>query len=856
MHNTYTRRLVLFVAAGAAALSTVVLSRPLRAADDTQTGPAAGAGPATAEAAPADGSGMTELQKFIVEENVDTGSDSMSQTARPPSSVFFDGMSLMDIPRAVTVLTPEAMQQYDIESFADLSKAGADLTRPYTFGIDGAPFIRGEFAGVYIDGMRRLYNNDDTPVSFGSFDSMDIVKGPAPAQFSPTNAGGYVNLIPKAPYFDQFRGSLDFSYGPYQSYRTQIDLGGPELVFGDPMAYRISITNQEADGYYDNVKDNFTSIYASAKIKLSPVVEFYTGSEYFTYHSNENAGWNRVTQQLINTGQYIYGNMDPNTTSPQYQGFTNNNLITSQVDIAFNTGYNPNLAIVVPVAAFEARYGAPDGPNDSYVANKQAAAMTPIFYQGSLYGYKYTPGYFNAGGQLFTKKITGNEVLSDPSDFADSQTLLWFGDITDSLGANTNFIAKSYFERVETQKISSYGFAEYSSSFIGEEKLMMDQTFKSGPFPWNLKYGLEFDFSQVTELSDFSVEPFNRRDISNPVIVPQSVVLVGPQDGYIAGDGDYSQLLQSAFFVESDLKFTPNFDLILGGRAEDARFVIGTPPQLVVTGPGQVNSRNYTNGSANPVIKLNEMVSLYGTAQVGTVFNPSNDGSVSSGADNFNKAELFEEGIKVNLLGGRLYATTDYFHWNKISLADTAEGEQADAEKAKGAEFESSFALTKMITLTGSFSAEQLAYTGEMPFTTTPYTPEDVALYSGSIEYGPFGETAAGARYAKNPDGLRAGFPEENANFFAEVNFPDGFGFSVGPSYYSSFYLDLEHTLDCPSALVWNGNIFYRCKRFDVMLRVKNFTNESYFLGSSFADTMLVTKAPPIESSISFKVKF
>jgi iron complex outermembrane receptor protein len=799
---------------------------------------------------------VVALQKFIVEETAAQGANSLMQNSRPVDSVFFSDMSVMDIPRSVTVIDPEALKQYGIESFADLDVAGANLTKPYTFGISAAPFIRGEFAGVYIDGMRRLYNADDTPISFGSMESMDIVKGPSPAQYGPTNAGGYVNLIPKSPYFDEFRGSVDFNYSSYNSFRTQADVGGPQLLDGYPMAYRISITDQQADSYYNAVKDNYVSIYASMKIKLNDAVRITTGSEYFNYHSNENAGWNRATQDEIDNGNYIYGNMDPNTTSAQYQGFTNENLIGSQVDIAFNTGYNPNLAIVVPASNFQARFGTPDGPNGTYITNKTAAAMTPIYYEGALYGYKYTPAYFNLGGQLFTKKISGNQVLSDPSDFANSHTLLWFGDISDTISPDTSFTAKTYFERVETQKISSYGFAEYSSSFIIEEKLIMDHNLTLLGIPIKLSYGGEADFTSVDELSDFSVEPFNRRDTTNPVIVPQSVVLVGPQDGWIAGDGDVSQLIQYALFAQSDIKFTPSLSLFTGVRAEDAHFVIGTPEQLATKSVGTVGARNYANFSGSPIYKISDMVSLYANAQVGTVFNPSNDGSVSSGSDNFNQAQLYEGGLKFNLLGGNLYFTADYYTWDKVSLADTPIGEQADNERAKGAELEFSWKTSPWLTLTGSFGAEQTFYRGELPFTTTPYTPEDVALYSGSIEYGPFGETASGGRYANNPRGLRSGYPEENANLFALVDLTHGFGVGVGPTYLSGFWNDEEHTLHVPDALVWNGNVFYRSKRLEVFVRFTNFTNERYFLGSSFADTMLITEAPPMQTSLGVTVKF
>jgi hypothetical protein len=193
--------------------------------------------------------------------------------------------------------------------------------------------------------------------------------------------------------------------------------------------------------------------------------------------------------------------------------------------------------------------------------------MTPIYYEGSLYGYKYTPAVFQSRRPALheeDKREPGALRSFRLRKLAHSPLVRRHG--FGYLSPDTSFTAKTYFERVETQKISSYGFAEYSSSFIIEEKLIMDHNLTLLGIPMKLSYGGEADFTSVDELSDFSVEPFNRRDTTNPVIVPQSVVLVGPQDGWIAGDGDVSQLIQYAFFAQADIKFTPSLSLFTGGE--------------------------------------------------------------------------------------------------------------------------------------------------------------------------------------------------------------------------------------------------------------------------------------------------
>ena len=131
-------------------------------------------------------------------------------------------------------------------------------------------------------------------------------------------------------------------------------------------------------------------------------------------------------------------------------------------------------------------------------------------------------------------------------------------------------------------------------------------------------------------------------------------------------------------------------------------------------------------------------------------------------------------------------------------------------------------------------------------------TPEQVALFSGAIMY----DVVSSDRHALNTSNERAGYPQFAANLFAVVNFESGLGFGVGPSYKEEFFLNDEHTLTLPESTVWNANLFYRNDRYEVFLRLNNFTDEDYFIGSSFAPTMIVTKAEPFGAQLSLKFKF
>ncbi|MCF3648575.1 TonB-dependent siderophore receptor [Synoicihabitans lomoniglobus] len=799
---------------------------------------------------------VLSLEAFILEESNISGSDTLLQNSRPIGSVFLGEQDALGTPRSITVLTPEAMKQFSVKGFDDLDRVGAGLTRPNIFGIPGLPFIRGDNAGVYFNGMRRIPNQNETPTSFGSLESMDLVKGPSPAQFGPTNSGGYVNFVPKTPYFDKFRGSVEVTIGDWNYYNTQIDVGGPVLVAGKPMAYRLSVTNQDADSYYNDVGNDYISVYAAAKAKLSENLSVFGGAEYYSFQSNENAGWNRVTQALIDNGDYIIGEMDPNTTSAAYGGFTDNDLISAffptQNAVALGV-QDPNLALVVPTAYFLDAFGAPTGPNFSY-ENGAASMATPIFYNGGLYGYKYTQDYFDAGGGLFTEKIDGKTVLSDPSDYADSKTFIYFTDFVWQGESDRKISVKNFFEYITTKKLSSYGFAHDSDAHSWETKLAVDDILEIGGAKIAVQYGADVRYSYNNDANDFFVEPFNRRNIANPTITPQSIVLAGPQLDWQLVGGSESKLMQYGAFGQFKADLTESFAIYGGARVESANYSTrGTPKESPSPDAYRDGEETYASVSVNPILTINNSLSLYAAIQQGTALQPGQTGGINNGDGNFVEAPFYEGGIKTSLLDGKLFGSFAVYQFEKSTLADLPTGAvDESAYTSEGYEVEFSYAPTPMFTIVGSFGEQKATYDGGFPFATSPMTPEQTALYAGAIVY----DVVSGDRYDANPSNERSGYPLFSANLFAVLTFQNGFGLGVGPSYKESFWLNDEHTLKLPEVTVWNANLFYRTDRYEVFLRLNNFTDEDYFIGASFAPTMIVTKAEPIEAQLSVKFKF
>jgi len=818
--------------------------------------------PATPAAAKPADDGVVTLEEFIVRESGTKALDSLLPAERPVGGAFLDQVSALELPRSVNVLSMKDMQELAIDGFEDLDRVGAGLSRPNIFGIPGLPFIRGDNASVFFNGMLRIANQNETPTSFGSFESFEIIKGPAPAHFGITNAGGYVETIPKSPYFDKTRGSFEFTLGEYSKYKGQFDVGGPLELLGKPMAFRISVTEQKSESYYKSVKNDYTSVYAALKGQLTPKLTFFTGGEYYNFKSNENAGWNRLTQDLVDNGNYIIGDADPNliaATGP-YAGFadptTYGDFGTDQF-AAYQNANIPNIALVVRAADFQNVYG--NGPYSG-----AAAAMLPITVNGNLYGYKYTPAYFAAGGRALTRKISGDTVLADRNDYANSQIGVWFGDLVWK-GDTRTITLKSLVETSQTEKYSSYGFAHDSEGFAINEKLLIEESHDIGPVPMSFQYGAEWRRTDVNDAVDFFYEPFSRRDISAPgPIIPASISLAGPSIGWAALAGDRSKADQYGLFLQTKADFGKHLTVYGGIRHELTEFSKSRPNENPVQTPAVEGNEEYQNYSVNPVVKITNWWSIYGAAQAGTSLAPGQTGGIGS-ASNFIEAPFYEAGTKFALLNKTLFFTASIYKFEKTVLSNTIIGSGESSYESIGYELELNYKPNRNFQVSASLGEQESKYTGDFPFTTVPQSEQDVALTSGAIQYGPYnsnggfpGFTAADyeARYANNPDKIRQGYPLMTANLFAAYTFDNGFGIGAGPQYKDAFFNDNEKTIKLPSALVWNANIYYRGTTWEVFLRVNNVTDEDYFIGSTFAPTMIVTKAEPMNWEISVKYKF
>lgn len=249
---------------------------------------------------------VLELERFKVTSGVDV-EELVLPIARPFNSVFGMDDNIVDVPRNVTIISRQQLSAISIESVLDFSKLTSSAFTTTNFGAPSNASIRGQSADVFLNGVRSRItsNGNGLPVDFNSVESVNIVKGPATAvQGASMYVGGFIDLVSKRPYFDKTKGSVSVTLGSYDTKRWTVDVGGP---ISDKLAYRFSYSGEDSTGYYTDGFKKTHSFYGALSFRPNPNYELFINSQFFVANYTENWGINRVTQDLIDNGNYVTG---------------------------------------------------------------------------------------------------------------------------------------------------------------------------------------------------------------------------------------------------------------------------------------------------------------------------------------------------------------------------------------------------------------------------------------------------------------------------------------------------------------------------------------------------------------------
>ncbi|MEK7265292.1 MAG: TonB-dependent receptor [Pseudomonadota bacterium] len=170
--------------------------------------------------------------------------------------------TLQEVPIAVSVIDDRSIEQSNVQDLFDLQTMVPSLRISQLQNSSQSNFIIRGFGngannpgiessvGVFIDGVYRSRSAAaiaDLPV----LERVEILRGPQSTLFGKNVSAGAISITTKKPEFE-WGGNVEASYGRFEEVIFKGSLTGP---ISDKMAFRISGSTNNREGFYTNVVD-------------------------------------------------------------------------------------------------------------------------------------------------------------------------------------------------------------------------------------------------------------------------------------------------------------------------------------------------------------------------------------------------------------------------------------------------------------------------------------------------------------------------------------------------------------------------------------------------------------------------
>lgn len=748
----------------------------------------------------------------------------------PVDSVFGFDKSIKDTPRSVTSIAKETLDKLNISSINDLVALSPGSFTQSFFGVAGSLDLRGTPGETYFRGVRRIDNPGNYPTPIGASDRVDIVRGPASPIYGPSKIGGYLNFVPKSAraedgaYMKQPKGEFSATRGSWDKNVLHGEVGGPGELLGQKFGYYMYAETENSGSYYQNteLKQNLYQASLDSQLTESSRIEF--GGMYQDVRTNQVAGWNRISQDLIDNGNYVTGS--PKSLDANGDG-----------KMSATEAGNGNLGIF---------YFGGVGVQTAAQVNSDLANHPNMALQN--------PG---------KAKLKGYQVLVSPEDKNNSKVTTLYFDFIHDLSQSTKLVNKVFYENLDNVNENAYGFSQFASTYAIEDQLNLSYKGNYGEYvKAAYQLGASLRYQDFEHGDNFAYEYFDRRDLTKPN-TPIDVRTLSTRDGPVTepwSSHTVGNYLDYGTAFLADYTFFKDFHLLAGGRY-DWVDLKSTPCDVKSYGcigsaeTGFENSPSWSWSFSYDVPKTG--VTPYITRASQSTLIVGQGGQVDpdnvKGGTALAKSHLTEYGAKGSWLKNRLYLSVANFKQDRVDL-NSQDTVTNNTTLSKGWEFEARGVVNNNLAVTGAYthlnvynlSAQQngfqfgFAGAGNLPPGVDPAN-----MYGGVVN----GVTFING--SRNPEAKKAGVPEDMYSVNLIYNFNDGLlkGLTtmLGVTHVSSTYSGFMHAVNLPSYTLLNASLNYETKRWKVGVQGKNLTDERYFRSNFpdlFGDSIVLPELP------------
>ena len=737
---------------------------------------------------------VVELETFVAEEAVED--DIGIIPTEPLGSIFGFEKTLLETPRSASVISIETIEQFGITDIDDLVVLAPGSFTQSFFGAAGALDLRGTPGEVYFNGIRRLENPGNYSTPIGAADRVDIVRGPASPISGPSRIGGFLNFVPKSAraetgqYLEEPKGEIGFTGGSFKKAVLSAEAGGPGMIAGKEFGFYVYGEVEDSDSYYDNTEVETNLLQATFNMELDDKNRIAFGTMYYDFASNQVAGWNRLTQDLIDNGTYLTGDAQPLDVD-------GDGSISHQEYFALD-GYNP----VDSPSAFT---------NETYT---DMWALVPE-----------TVG---------TATLQGHQVLVAPDDELLSESIVLYFDHFLDINENWSMTNKAYYEWYDNYGTNAYGFSQQGVSSVYEIQSQFAFSKEYEAFELNAIISPSYRYTEYERGNDYINEYFDRRDLTGPsTALDRRLLATRIDDDYAEyAIGDYG-ILGLAVLV--DIETEAGVNLMLGARQDAIDMTAEQVGEKKLFGGDEyatdeddafswTASLSYdTPIGLSPYVTVSEQVTVV-TSQMAD----QDAGSVGSG-DAVASSELTEYGIKGSFLNDQLFVQANYYEQERTNLnsQDTVTNQVSYGE---GYEVEIRYLVSEALTITIGFSDLEVRNltTLEGGGRSSMYGADDLPHIDPALIYG---ASAWGtvSTSESNPNAIRAGIPDQILAASAIYDLQNGVSGFVSVTDVSSVYSGFSQAVELPAYTLVNAGVKWDAGQWSFTLNGKNLTDERYF---------------------------
>ncbi len=755
-------------------------------------------------------------------------------------SIFGFGKTLVETPRSASTISSDQIERFGITDIYDLvAQAPGTFTNSF-FGVGGALDIRGTPGEVYFRGVRRLDNAGNYPTPIGASERIDIVRGPASPIFGPSKTGGYMNFVPKSArvkdgvLLDHAQGSLEYTGGSwsYNDFKGQIR--GPLKLGKMEFGYSLFAEIEDSGSFYRNMSTRDVILQGAFDNQITDHLRIEFGGMYQKYDGQQNGGWNRLTQALVDHGTYLTGSAQPLDTS-------GDGKISREEALAANGGKGLSIFGTFGCAAGTA---AP-------------SVLASAFTDACLKASYPQLALVNPGTTTLSRKDT----LTGPNDFLKNKQLTGYFDAIFKSDDGLEIKNQIFYDGTHNRNENAYGFSQFVDSFVLEDKIVGDKTWKTDAGKFELQLSPSIRYTHFHYGDDFNVEEFNRVDLSQDY-TPASTRLLSTQCNCNYSDylrGHYTDLGAAALV---DLDFNFGLDVILGGRYDHIDVTSAYTPALMDRLPAIVSASGHQGGwswNASASYQLPFGLRPYVTASRQTTVIVGQGAEIAPEAVNgfLSASKLYEGGIKGSWLNGRLYAAVSVYKQTRtdhniqsITVNQAVETDGAEAEVRWSVDrhllVTGAYTNTRVYNLTSIDNGSTFSFFGIQDLVNV----KDPSLYQG-------GQLEGLVLIPNREASRRQGIPTNLESATATYGFDNGIALSGSIVHVQSVFSGQSRVVRLPAYTLLDLSASYTRDNWLFRVVVKNATDATYFRANFtelFGSTIALPEKPrSFQASVSYK---